>query len=248
MDIEGYLERIGLSDPPSTDLKGLERLQRAHLSSVPFENLDVFHRRGVRTDDNWSVPKIVERGRGGWCFELNGAFSELLIRLGFSVRRLAATVLYGGQSPMPTHLTIEVALDRPYLVDVGFGDSFIKPLPLDSPGPHDGGTEEYGFVFDDATTTLITWDPRGQALDHYSFDRTERSLGDFEEASLWLQTEPGLQWTISPFATRLLDGGPDRVTLLEDRLKLRRDGLWTETPVAEDDWAAVLDHWFGMTP
>ncbi len=230
------------------DFEGLEQLQRAHLSSVPFENLDVFHRRGVRTDQSWSIQKVVQRQRGGWCFELNGAFSELLIRLGFSVRRLAATVLYGSQSPMPTHLTIEVALDRPYLVDVGFGDSFIRPLPLDSPGPHDGGTEDYGFVFEDATTTLISWDDRGNAQAHYSFDRTARSLSEFEEASLWLQTEPGLQWTSTPFATKLVDGGPDRVTLLEDRLKLRRDGLWEEIPVAAADWAATLDHWFGMTP
>lgn len=248
MDIEAYLERIGLSETPSLDFDGLERLQRAHLSSVPFENLDVFHRRGVRTDESWSIQKVVQRRRGGWCFELNGAFSELLIGLGFSVRRLAATVLYGSQSPMPTHLTIEVALDRPYLVDVGFGDSFIRPLPLDSPGPHDGGTEDYGFVFEDATATLVSWDDRGDAQAHYAFDRTARSLSEFEEASLWLQTEPGLQWTSTPFATKLVDGGPDRVTLLEDRLKLRRDGLWEEIPVAAADWPATLDHWFGMTP
>ena len=248
MDVQRYLERIGLSEPPSPDVEGLERLQRAHLSSVPFENLDVFHRRGVRTDEAWSIPKIVDRERGGWCFELNGAFAELLSVLGFAVRRLAATVLSGSGSPMPTHLAIEVTLERPYLVDVGFGDSFIRPLPLDSPGPHDGGTEPYGFLFDGEMTTLISWDEEGREVGHYRFDRTPRSMSEFEEAALWLQTEPGLQWTVSRFATRLLDGGPDRVTLLEDRLKVRRQGVWSERPVSEDEWSETLSEWFRMTP
>ncbi len=248
MDVDRYLNRIGLPERPPADVDGLELLQRAHLSAVPFENLDVFNRRGVRTDHAWSIEKIVERGRGGWCFELNGAFSELLRRLGFSVRRLAATVLYGNRSPMPTHLTIEVALDRPYLVDVGFGDSFIKPLPLDSPGPHDGGTEAYGFVFGGDGTTLISWDETGAAVGHYRFDHIPRSLTDFDAASHWLQTEPGLQWTETPFATRLLEGGPDRVTLLEDRLRLRRGDEWTEEPVATEDWAKFLRRWFEMAP
>lgn len=248
MDTERYLGRLGLESQPTIDVAGLEQLQRAHLTRVPFENLDVFHRRGVSTSADWSVPKIVERGRGGWCFELNGAFAALLEELGFEVKRLAATVLHGGRSPIPTHLTIEVALDRPYLVDVGFGDSFIKPLPLDSPGPHDGGTGQFGFSFHDGNVTLVFDDGQGNQVEQYRFDREPRSLTDFDEASLWLQTEPGLQWTVSPFATRLIDGGPDRVTLLSDRIKVRRGGLWTEQQVEAGDWSETLDLWFAMAP
>lgn len=248
MDAEKYLARIGLESPPATDLAGLEILQRAHLTAVAFENLHVFHRRGVSTAADRSISKIVDQRRGGWCFELNGAFSALLSELGFSVRRLAATVLYDNPSPMPTHLAVEVTLDRPYLVDVGFGDSFIKPLPLDSPGPHDGGTGPYGFLTDGDTTTLISHDGVGTTTKHYRFGRRAHSLDDFEEASTYLQTQPGLQWTRSPFATRLLDYGPDRVTLLKDRIKFRRDGSWVEQPVAEDEWEDHLQEWFGMTP
>lgn len=231
----------------TADLAYLERLQRAHLTEVPFENLDVYARREVRTTEDWSVPKVVERGRGGWCFELNGAFGWLLAELGYRVRRHAASVLHGHVSPMPTHLTLEVTLDRPYLVDVGFGDSFIRPLPLDSEGPHDGGSGAYGFIFEDERITVVSHE-YGRVESHYRFTPEERQLAEFEDASSYLRTTPGLQWTMGRFATRLLDGGPDRVTLLEDVLKIRRNGAWVEQPVTPDEWDVLLMHWFGMTP
>lgn len=247
MDVDAYLGLLEIDRPLTADLATLERLQRAHLTAVPFENLDVYARRGVRTDDVWSVGKIVERHRGGWCFELNGAFAALLSELGYEVTRHAATVLFGGTTGIPTHLTLRVELDRPYLVDVGFGDSFIKPLPLDSEGPHDGGSGRFGFVFDDGLTTLVAYED-GSPVPQFRFDSKPRQPGDFEEASLLLQTQPGLQWTQTRFATRLIDGGSDRVTLLEDRIKHRREGVWTEVPVVDEEWESLLEEWFGLTP
>lgn len=248
MDVRAYLQRIGITGPVELTLDGLEQLQRAHLTAVPFENLDVFHRRGVSTEPSWSVPKIVTLGRGGWCYELNGAFATLLEHLGFSVRWLGAIVL-PATGPVPDHLTIEVTLDRPYLVDVGFGDSFIRPLPLDSEGPHEGGTGRYLFEFDGSGTTLLSEQPGGPKTEYW-FDRAETfSAGDFEPSSHRLQTEPGLKWTQNPFATRLLDGGPDRVTLLKDRIKIRRNRTTTEKPINPgEDWNRALNQWFGMTP
>ncbi|HUG32641.1 MAG TPA: arylamine N-acetyltransferase [Acidimicrobiia bacterium] len=248
MNVEAYLDRIGLSEPLEPDLAYLERLQRAHLTAIPFENLDVYARREMRTEDTWSISKLVDRGRGGWCFELNGAFANLLEELGYDVKRLAAHVVQGSGAPMPTHLSLEVALDRPYLVDVGFGDSFIKPLPLDSGGPHDGGTGDYGFVFDGERVTLVSYEADGTVEPHYRFERTDRQLADFEEASVYLRTTPGLQWTQARFATRLLDGGPDRVTLLSDRIKFRRSGTWTEHPVDDSEWERLLSEWFSLEP
>lgn len=246
MNPAAYLARIGLEPGFEPDLANLERLQRAHLTAVPFENLDVFHRRGVKTTEDWSIPKIVDRRRGGWCFELNGAFAWLLARLGYDVRRLAATVIGGSDSPMPTHLTLEVTLDRPYLVDVGFGDSFIRPLPLDSEGPHDGGTGSYGFVFEDKMTTLVSYQDDGLEP-QYRFGPDERTTESFEPASVYLRTTVGLSWTKSRFATRLIDGGPDRVTLLEDVLKIRRDGVWSEQPITTGEWPGHLHRWFDLT-
>lgn len=248
VDVAAYLSRIGVSTPVGLTVGDLERLQRAHLTTVPFENLDVYHRRGVDTGADWSVPKIVDRGRGGWCFELNGAFAALLEALGFTVKRLGATVLGGRQvSDIPTHLSLEVALDRPYLVDVGFGDSFIRPLPLDGKGPHDGGVGDYGFVFDGEVTTLVALE-NGVPSPQYRFGPADYRSADFDVASHRLQTTQGLQWTSTLFATRLLDGGPDRVTLLHDRIRFRRNGAWSEEPVPAGDWDAALNEWFRLTP
>jgi N-hydroxyarylamine O-acetyltransferase len=248
MNVEGYLTRIGLTGPIHPDLDGLERLQRAHLSTVPFENLDVFARRGVGTEDVVTVDKVVRRRRGGWCFVLNGAFAALLGSLGYDVRRYAATVLSPPISPIPTHLTLGVMLDRPYLVDVGFGDSFIRPLPLDSPGPHDGGTGRFHFQFEQGVTTLFQLGEDGTSTPQFRFADTPRRPADFERASTHLQTAPGLRWTESRFATRLIDGGPDRVTLLDNEIKFRRNGDWVAYPVAGEVWPELLAEWFDLTP
>lgn len=246
VDVERYLRRIGFAGEPTIDLDTLTALQRAHLTAVPFENLDVYHRVGVRTDTEWSVAKVVERNRGGWCFENNGAFAALLEAMGFEVARLGAAVLLGGPSEVIDHLTLEVMLDEPYLVDVGFGDSFIVPLRLNQAGPQDGGSGVFELIPSPKGTTLTEHDD-GLPTAQYRFKRVNRRMADFEPASMRLQSDPELHWSQKPFATRLLDGGPDRVTLLSDRLKIRRDGEVTETPVAPDDWEATLHEWFAMT-
>ena len=247
MDVDKYLERIGVEHPGSISVEALERLQRAHLTSVPFENLDVYYRRGVSTRPDWSVQKIVSRRRGGWCYEVNGAFATLLEHLGFPVKWVAG-IVPPSESGYPDHLAIEVALDRPYLVDVGFGDSFIRPLPLDSAGPHDGGTGSFRFVFAGDRTTLVFDGPDGPEP-QYWFEKEAPGPETFDHSSHRLQTQPGLKWTARPFATRLLDGGPDRVTLLRNRIKFKRAGETTEQLIAtEQEWAAMLSRWFDLTP
>lgn len=245
MDAAAYLRRIGFESEIRHDAATLEALQRAHMTAVPFENLHVFHRRGVRTDPAWSVPKVLG-GRGGWCFELNGAFSALLDSLGFNVTRLGAEVLLPGAPPAELdHLTIRVDLAEPYLVDVGFGDSFIRPLRLVIEDEQDGGTMPFRLRREGSRRILESKTGTGWTPE-YRFDLTAHPPEDFVPRSQYLQTTSELRWTQAPFATRLLDGGPDRVWLLHDRLKVRRNGITTETPVPPVDWPAVLSEWFGM--
>ncbi len=247
IDVERYLRRIGLADAPEVDRDGLEVLQRAHLTTVPFENLHVAARRGVRTDLAWSYAKVVEQGRGGWCFELNGAFGALLEGLGFDVRRIGAAVQLNGPTEVIDHLTLEVVLDQPYLVDVGFGESFCRPLALNVRGLQDGGIGDFEFVQSPRGTTLariVDGVPEAQ----FRFKRVALELSDFDPASTHLQTDEDGHWVQKPFATRLLGQGNDRVTLLKDRLKVTRNGVTDESLVGQAEWPSVLMEWFGLSP
>ena len=241
-----YLERIGFDGTPAVDLPTLTALQRAHLTAVPFENLDIVFGDGVSIDAERAVTKIVDEGRGGWCFEVNGAFALLLEALGFDVIRLGAAVLLDGPSTVLEHLALEVGLDEPYLADVGFGDSFITPIALNRAGPQDGGNATFELLGSPQGTTLCEV-VEGVPAARYRFKRVDHPLTDFEAVSASMQTDPDKKWRSHPFATRLLDGGPDRVTLRDGRLKVVRGGEETITEVDRDGFDAALQEWFGIT-
>ena len=245
--MQDYLDRIGFTGTPAVNLETLAALQRAHMSTVPFENVAVWRGEPVRTATDWSLPKIIERRQGGWCFELNGAFAALLESLGFTVRRLGAAVLLSGPNQLVDHLTLEVQLDEAYLVDVGFGESFIHPLLLNNRDPQDGGAGWFQFIDSAQGLTLTKLDGeagKGVPAPQYRFRRVAHVMADFDEASERLRTDGTLHWSTKPFATRLINGGPQRVTLLKDRLKHHGDGQLVEEPIADEEWESTLKRVF----
>ena len=240
--IAAYLQRIGIDAPAGLGLDALTRLQLAHLQAVPFEALAIFAGRSVTADDNWTYSKVVDQQRGGWCFELNGAFAQLLEALGFEVRRLAAAVLLDGPTTIVDHLVLEVVLDQPYLVEVGFGaDAPIEPLPLNQAGPIETRDGVFEFLNSPQGTTLAQIvDGVPKAL--YRFKRVSHQPADFEATSMRLQDDPTLHWSTSPFATRLIDDKGTRLTLTRDRLRRIRQGEVDDTPVEPADWNLSLIH------
>lgn len=136
--LAAYLKRIGFYGTARPDLETLRGLQEAHVRTVPFENLDVQLRRPVGLDIDTCFEKIVRRRRGGWCYELNGLLGWALREIGFDVTRTSAGVRHDrfGDVQMGNHLCLLVRIDRPYLVDVGFGGSLSQPLPLKASEHH----------------------------------------------------------------------------------------------------------------
>ncbi len=244
--MHAYLNRIGIDAPAGIGLDALTRLQLAHLQAVPFENLAIFAGRSVSTDNSWTFSKVVDQVRGGWCFELNGAFAQLLEALGFTVHRLAAAVLVGGPNQVVDHMTLEVVLDQPYLVEVGFGDNApVVPLPLQAAGPIETRCGTFEFLNSPKGTTLA------QIVDgvpeaRYRFKRVNHAPIDFEPASMRLQDDPDLFWSAAPFATRLLDDQGTRLTLTRDRLRTRRGPQTTDEPIDPHVWNDVLFEHFGI--
>src|SRR6202165_5245282 len=134
MDVKAYLQRIDYQGSLTPDIDLLRSLHRAHLFTVPFENLDIHLGREIVCDESRILRKIVNEKRAGFCYELNGAFAALLRAIGFRVTLLSCRVARqdGSYGPEFDHLTLRVDLEEPWLADVGFGDCFLEPLRLGS--------------------------------------------------------------------------------------------------------------------
>src|SRR5215216_1890728 len=149
MDIERYLKRIHYSDVVKPDVQTLHGLQRAHLLTVPFENLDIGLRRPILLEDASLWNKIVVSGRGGFCYEVNGLFASLLKAVGFSVTYLNARDYNPENDTFGIdfdHLTLLVRVPNKstrWLVDVGWGDTFTRPLDMDNPDWQEQGLRAY---------------------------------------------------------------------------------------------------------
>lgn len=268
VDIDAYLHRIGidLESVGEPDLETLSRLQRAHVTSVPFENLAIIgdpHAGGTPTgpaDDeavaqgpgiDLSIPalfeKVVDRARGGYCFELNGLFATLLDTLGYSVDRVAARV-DGGLTVPANHHSIVVTLDQRYVVDVGTGSPILRqPLPLDGTRTEDEIGVEWRVADCDRPDEdhqveyrepdASDWSTR------YVFTHEPRDLSYFHATNDYLQTAPESTFTGDPTIQIATDDG---------HLKLTRDTLAdpldddSERAVSGDDWHDVLEAEFGI--
>ena len=178
MDVQAYLARMNYSGDVRPSAKVLHELQLAHLMTVPFENLSVHNNESIVLENNALFDKIVKRKRGGFCYELNGLFAALLRALGFEVVMLSAGVAKadGGFSPPFDHMALMVTLEQCWLVDVGFGDTFRKPLLVDDGGVVEDYGRFYQIITDGTHYTLMEqkgdkpWKPQYQfTLQSYSF-------------------------------------------------------------------------------
>jgi N-hydroxyarylamine O-acetyltransferase len=144
--VDAYLRRLGAEQPAGPTIDVLRELQLRHLRTVPFENLSVHLGEEIVLEEKRLLDKVVGAGRGGFCYELNGAFGALLAALGFDVTLLAARV-YGheGRLGIPyDHLALRVRTvdGGDWLADVGFGAHSHYPLAFEERGEQEdpGGT------------------------------------------------------------------------------------------------------------
>jgi N-hydroxyarylamine O-acetyltransferase len=247
MDPAPYLARIHYAGPLEPTPETLRRLQRAHLLHVPFENLDIPLGRQILCDENAFLNKIIHRHRGGFCYEMNGAFSCLLRQLGFQVTLLSACVPRddGSAGPEFDHLALRVDLDQPWLVDVGFGDSFLDPLRLtpDELQPQNGQT--YRLVDRNQSLHLErlendAWKPQ------YNFTLQPRALHDFAPMCHYHQTSPDSPFTCKKLCTMATPDG--RVTLSEQRLIFTRNGNKEERLLTTgEQWRSALKQYFQIS-
>jgi N-hydroxyarylamine O-acetyltransferase len=255
LDPAAYLDRIQLAthlrwDTLAPTLESLRALHVAHLLAVPFENLSIHYGQPITLGDAALYEKIVRQHRGGFCYELNGLFAWLLLRLGFTVSRLSAGVADadGGFSPAFDHMTLRIhdLEGTDWLADVGFGDSFRQPLRLQPDIEQDGGDGHSYRLTARGSTWLLqqsgetSWEPQ------YRFTLQPYALTDFAERCQYQQTSPESHFTQRRICTLALPTG--RVTLSDLKLITTLDGHRQERVLeSEREYRAVLAERFGIT-
>ena len=251
IDLDAYFQRIGYDGERTPTLDTLRAIHARHATMIPFENLTPLLRQPVRLDTASLQHKLVQRGRGGYCFEQNLLLRAVLLALDFRVSGLAARVRWNVPDEVVTargHMLLRVDIDgQAYLADVGFGGlTLTAPLALipdiEQPTPH----EPFRVIADGdgymmQAYIVQTW----KSL--YRFDLQDQYLPDYEVTNWYLSNNPS-----SHFVTGLMAARPDgdrRYALRNNQLAIHHRNGATErrvlTTVAE--LRAILQDGFRIT-
>ncbi|MGW0465449.1 arylamine N-acetyltransferase family protein [Streptomyces sp. NPDC003027] len=245
--VDAYLRRIGAKRPERPDGQALAHLHERHVLSIPFENIDfAFGRPSLPIGlGEPALEKIIGRNRGGCCYELNGAFHELLHALGFDVAPMGGRVLEDGElGPVLGHLALRVRTEDsedPWLADVGYGRAFRFPLRLRAGAvqPDPQGT------FELVEAPLGDLDLFRDGELQYRLEPRPRVLADFAPTMWWFRSADE-----SPFLARQVCSMPTpdgRVTLSGRTLTRTENGVRTQEELADDAAVfAAYRTWFGI--
>jgi N-hydroxyarylamine O-acetyltransferase len=249
LDLERYLRRLAVGRPASPDAGALARLHEAHLLAVPFENLSIAWGEPVELDEEKVFRKVVEGRRGGGCFELNLLFAWALRALGFEVDLLSARVRRedGRFGPEFDHMGLRVrASGEDWLADVGFGDSFRRPLRLAAGSASEEGRRSFALSAQGGELELSRREADGPWVPQYRFSPLPRRLEEFSAMAIFHQTSPEAPFTRRRICTLATSGA--RVTLTDAALvttALGGDRVETAIP-DEAAWARALRQHFGI--
>lgn len=212
IDLGRYFDRIGYvhGDAPAT-LETLTQLHTLHAGAIPFENLSPLLGEEVRLDAASLQEKLIHNGRGGYCFEQNLLFLQVLSQLGFDVQGLAARVRWNIPDHVLTprsHMLILINLngDR-YIADVGFGGiTLTVPLRLETDIEQATTHEPFRLLYAEGLYMLEAnirrnWTPL------YFFDLQQHHLPDYQVSSWYLSNHPGSQFVSSLMAARPVADG-----------------------------------------
>jgi N-hydroxyarylamine O-acetyltransferase len=256
MDTAGYLRRLDLDDPGPPSAEALNALHRAHVERVPYETIEIQVQRPTTVDPHEAAHRIVELRRGGYCYQLNGAFSLLLAALGYDV-----TWHRGGVQP-PTepdpvgatgnHLALTVAnlptdsdATGAWLVDAGLGDALHEPLPL-VPGRYIQGP--FTYELKPSTTEPGGWrfeHSPGMSFTGMDFRPQRATQEDFRARHEFLSTSPDSMF-VRTFAVQRRDAhGVDVLTGCVLK-RVPENGTKPITLNEPGDWLEVLNEVFGI--
>ena len=251
-DIEGYLARLGLERPVRPDVAWLFAVQRAHLERIPYENLEIQLGRPTSVDPAEAIGRIV-RGRGGYCFHLNGALGTLLASVGYEVRRHLGDVRGSSSDQHAAELTINhqvltvVCEGERWFVDAGLGDAPYEPMPLRAghyatQGPFTYGIERWsgrvgGWRF--------VHDPLAESFTSMVFAPEPVEPAAFAAAHRHLSTSPESDFVRAAVVGRRDERGAD---MMRGRMFYHVDGAGVSKRLLETsgEWFELLADVYGL--
>lgn len=250
MDIEAYLQRIGLSgERLAPTVETLRTIHLAHLYTVPFENLDISLGRPITLNLQQIYEKIVLQRRGGFCYELNGLLAWLLRELGYSVSLLSASsfnddLTFGPEYDHMLLLVTCVDDDTRWLVDVGWGSGFELPLRLEHTFAQETLRLTWSLKHSGESYSLWQKNDTGGWIPHYRFTLTPRSYDEFIDMCIYHQTSPESMFTRKKLCT--IFAPKSRVTFSDKKLIVTKNDLKEERELAEDEIPEILRQYFGV--
>jgi N-hydroxyarylamine O-acetyltransferase len=233
MNLASYLERIHYTSNPVVSNGTLFDIHQSHVFNVPFENLDIHYKKAFTLDPISVYQKVVSFKRGGFCYELNLLFNELLSGLGFNSRILTARVYNDSDSgPEHDHMAIIVQTDRAFLADVGFGDFFIHPIEIKTGIQFDG--RNYFKIEPSAPDSFdVFMSADGISFQKkYIFSLRKVSASDFDKCCIEKQTSPDSHFVKNTICTLATTSG--RITIFNDKLIEKNNGVKKETLIHGD--------------
>lgn len=194
LDLTAYFKRIGYEGPRRPTLDVLQALHLQHAQMIAFENLSPLGRRPVDLDLPSLERKLVHEGRGGYCFEQNALFSQVLQQLGFKVTGLAARVVWNNPEHIIRprgHMLLQIELNaEPYIADVGFGGQTLTgPLRVNTQEPQRTPHEMFRLITRGADYLLQSQIGEGWKT-LYRFDLHPQLPVDYEVPNWYLSNHP----------------------------------------------------------
>lgn len=209
--LDAYFTRIGYTGPHDTGLKTLQALHQYHTQAIPFENLNPFLGMPVKLDLESLYQKLIRDSRGGYCFEQNLFFKDVLETLGFRVKSLAARILWNvpeGEITPRGHMLLLIEADGDiYIADVGFGGlTLTAPLLLKADVIQKTPHESYRLLKPQNDDYILQSIIKGEWKSLYRFDLQEQYLSDYEVTNWYLSNHPESHFVTGLIAARPAPG------------------------------------------
>jgi N-hydroxyarylamine O-acetyltransferase len=240
MNIAKYLQRITFDGKIKADDQTLFDVHERHVFHVPFENIDIHYKQIFDLELESLYKKVVANGRGGFCYELNFIFNSLLNKLGFASKIISSRIFdaSGNLGPEYDHMSIYVKTKKEYLVDVGYGDLFVRPIEIRNGIQHDGRNF---FKIEKSTNEDFLLSMSGDASHFekkYIFKTRETVIDSFKEICYDKQTNPSSYFVKNTICTKPVLNG--RITLFNN--KLIEKGVTGKKETAINDDNDFRDH------